>query len=395
MPKGTFTVNKLKNPELYQVCIGKCNKNLKIVDNFYDSPSDLYKNGKYPVCKSCLTEKLPPENPTDPNFIEAVKNLLQELNRPFITELWEAAVDEGTRRNRSIWGCYAKNICMNNNKTKTWKDSVFDTQKKSVNNTISVEESNHKNNQSFQIKIDSFDDKNREDVIRMVGYDPFLLENESDKVNLYNKLVDFLDESTLEDSFKLPAVIEIVKSFNQLDKINQAIAIITSDIRNLASNVGSVNSLVATKEKILKTALALAKDNGISVNYNNNKSKGAGTLSGIIKQLQEKGIKSAEINVFDIETCEGMRQVADISNKSIFEQLMLNENDYVEMIKEQRDMILILTKKSEQLEEENRKQKVQIKFLEMEDKRRVQVIDIDSEELAGGDASYGNHNQTK
>ena len=105
---------------------------------------------------------------------------------------------------------------------------------------------------------------------------------------------------------------------------------------------------------MLKSVLALAKDNGISVNHNNNKSKGAGTLSGIIKQLQEKGFEEAEVNLFDIETCKGMKQVADISNDSIYKQLQFDENDYTDMIMQQREMIRELETRNSSLEETNR-----------------------------------------
>ena len=52
----------------------------------------------------------------------------------------------------------------------------------------------------------------------------------------------------------------------------------------------------------MSVANNLAKDNGISVNHNNNKSKGANTLSGKSKELKRIGLRSAEINAFDIGT---------------------------------------------------------------------------------------------
>jgi len=214
-----------------------------------------------------------------------------------------------------------------------------------------------------EIKLDTNeeDQRNKEDVIRMVGYDPFENDNPMDKKYLYNTLVDFLDESTLEDSFKLPIVIEIVKSFNQIDKLNQALTLMTNDISNVQSQVGGVKSLFETKDKIYRAILAMAKDNGISVNHATNKSKGAGTLSGIIKQLQEKGFMEVEVNLFDIETCEGMKQVADISNNSILKQLQFDENDYTFMINEQRSLLQNLQKKNIELEEENRLLKIKIR----------------------------------
>lgn len=210
----------------------------------------------------------------------------------------------------------------------------------------------------------SEDDKNKQDVCRLLGYDPFEGENEDDKKFLYNKLIDYLDESTLEDSFKIPAVIEIVKSFNQIDKINRGLATITIDPERVANSVGGIKSLIDAKNTMMKTILALAKDNGISVNYSTKKSRGAGTLSGIIKKLQEIGLESAEVNLFDVETSEGIRQVADISNESIKKQLMFDENDYTEMLAQQRELIENLDKSNITLDEENRKIKIKLQNYE-------------------------------
>src|SRR5690606_4824362 len=99
---------------------------------------------------------------------------------------------------------------------------------------------------------------------------------------------------------------------------------------------------------------------GISVKHNNQKSKGAGTLSGIIKTLNEKGIEDGEVNLFDIETAKGMKQVADISNQSIMAQLQFDENDYTSMIMEQRDIIQELDSNVMKLEEENRRMKKEL-----------------------------------
>jgi hypothetical protein len=212
--------------------------------------------------------------------------------------------------------------------------------------------------------ITTEDEKNKQDVLRLLQYDPFESENDEDKKFLYNKLIDYLDESTLEDSFKIPVVIEIVKSFNQIDKINRGLATITVDPERIANSVGGVKSLIDAKNTMMKTILALAKDNGISVNYSNKKSKGAGTLSGIIKKLQEIGLDNAEVNLFNIETCDGMRQVADISNESIKKQLMFDENDYSDMLSQQKEIIEKLDKGNMVLEEENRILKIKLNAYE-------------------------------
>jgi hypothetical protein len=106
--------------------------------------------------------------------------------------------------------------------------------------------------------------------------------------------------------------------------------------------------------------MKLAAENGISVKHNTQKSKGAGTLTGIIKTLQEKGFEEGEVNLFDIETSQGIRQVSDLSNKSIVAQLQFDENDYTSMLMEQREIIQELDNKVMKLEEENRLLKKEI-----------------------------------
>lgn len=317
--------------------------------SYYRSNNKMYRKiGRIPVCKECLAKKVNLED------MNTVYDVLRELDIVFDIEHWDAAV-------KSKASTLGKYMSMANSLPKLkglgWDDSTFDKsalddEAELTNESITPEDE--------EPEIDISGERNKQDVLRMLGYDPFEGESTNDKRHLYNKLVDMLDESTLEDGFKLPAVIEIVKGFNQLDKLNRALAIITEDATALSKNISGVKPLIDSKEKLLKSMLALAKDNGISVNHNNNKSKGAGTLSGIIKTLQEKGIEEGELNLFDIETAAGIKQVADLSNKSILEQLQFDENDYTTMLIEQREMIEKLDVKVEKLEEENRLLKKEI-----------------------------------
>lgn len=333
----------------------KCEKEKRTVE-FYMSNSTNHSDKKYPVCKSCIKENLKLENPLSQEAVESIKNVLLEMNRPFIYSLYISTVEEAKKNSKEIFGLYLKNIQLNF-KECTWKDSEFVINNvdnnHEVKNNVSVISSNTNHKEAID-ELVVINSRDREDVIRMLGYDPFIHENPKDRNQLYNRLIDFLDESTLEDGFKLQAVIEIVIGFNQIDKINQAITNITNDLDNLSTNSGGIKSLIDSKKNILASLIKLAEENGISVKHNNQKSKGAGTLTGIIKALQEKGIDEGELNLFDIETSRGMKQVADISNKSIIQQLQFDENDYTNMILEQRDLITELDEKVIKLEEENR-----------------------------------------
>jgi hypothetical protein len=327
----------------------KCKKPKNIAE-FYMSNSPNHSDNKFPVCKSCIREGLKLENPESHEAIESVKSVLLEMNRPFLYSQWISSVEESARTKRELFGMYYKNVILNY-KTYTWLDSEFEfaNQNEIVTNS-NVEIQN----------VVVVDNRSKDDVLRMLGYDPFEHESKEDQRQLYNKLVNYLDESTMEDGFKLEAVIEIVKGFNQIDKINHAITNITSDIGKLATNSGGIKSLIDSKKNILQSLSKLAEDNGISVKHNTQKSKGAGTLSGIIKVLQEKGFEEGEVNLFDVETAQGIRQVADLSNQSIVAQLQFDENDYTSMLLEQREIIQELDAKVGKLEEENRLLKKEI-----------------------------------
>lgn len=341
----------LKNEATYNKDTHKpcscCRLPKKTDKDFYTASSDIINiDGKLSICKQCLWDIYD----NSENKKDTVKILMRMLDKPFLQESWDASFN-GDYDNP--FKEYMRRIAMPQNKNLTYDDSVFDNK--------NITDKSSQNKEKFEHEVDvELDKKNKEDVLRMLGYDPFEYESENDKRHLYNKLVDFLDESTLEDSFKLPAVIEIVKTFNQIDKINNALSQLVSDPSNIAKQTSGVKSLIDSKQKMLKSILDLAKDNGISVNHNNTKSKGAGTLSGIIKNLQEKGFEEVEVNLFDIETCKGMKQVANMSNESIMKQLQFDENDYAEMITEQRNIIENLDTKLMKLEEENRLLKKQM-----------------------------------
>ena len=63
-----------------------------------------------------------------------------------------------------------------------------------------------------------------------------------------------------------------------------------------------------------------------------------------MKRLQDIGLEEAKINLYDIQTSQSMRQIADTSHQSIMSQLQLNESDYTDMIAQQKDMIYNIIK---------------------------------------------------
>lgn len=348
----------------------RCHK-IKPVSNFYSSNNEKYKEtGTLPYCKECCKDKITTATGTisKASFI----NLIKDLDKPFIMSLYQDVKHDDINK---IIGNYIKKLNINKEyKNATYKDSVMTVkksqgtiiegkeQKKNINDKDDIKDENNISEKELKMKEELLaeSEKSKQDCIKILGYDPFEYELKEDKPILYNSLIAYLDSSTQEDNFKQPAVIQIVKTFNQINKIDRQLTevLISTD---WSMKEKSIKSLTDSKKSLLTLILNVAKDNGISVNYNNNKSKGGNTLNGILKRLDEIGLISAQLNLFDIETCAAMKQVADVSNRSILEQLMLDENDSKSMIVKQNQIINDLQQEVDTLKEENRKLKIELK----------------------------------
>lgn len=287
--------------------------------------------------------------------------MLNICDKPWIDKIWDSSYfeyvnDNAGLKRTNIWASYIKNIGLPQYKALRWRDSdLFTNYKERALREARLEiESEMASNQSSQ-DVDNEYEINRKDVIRMVGYDPFLnYPIQEDKPVLYAQLVSFIDDETKNDGMKMNAVIQIVQAFNQIQKINDAINDLTSDIRKLNNNNGTIKQLADTTTKLLSGANALAKDNGISVNFNNSKSKGANTLTGKMKELDQIGFRDAKINMYDIDYCKGMQQVAEISAQAQVNQIGFDENVMNEIGNIRRELIDDLQKQRDKAVERAR-----------------------------------------
>lgn len=200
----------------------------------------------------------------------------------------------------------------------------------------------------------------KQDVIKMIGYDVFGSASKEDQKYLYNDLISYLDEETLEDSFKLSVVIQIVQNNNQIRNIDDSIS--NGDIK---ADPKLIRDLSEIKQKIVSNNDKLAKENAISVKNRGDKSAGRSTLTYMLKQYRELDFDDAEVDYYDQMKARGMKVCADISNKSLLEQLRFDENDYIDIINTQREIVAESQNKVAELEEENRILYKRIKELEL------------------------------
>lgn len=324
--------------------------------NFYAATDPSNQTGFIPYCKDCIKKiaHRVDKNGNEHGVTKAsVMKALQYLDKPFLNSVWDSSYFEsqnGVRNRTDIWGNYIKNIQMINYAGMRWEDGDAYAGNVSIgimDAALSSDQEQAEFEKQKQREEDEMteSESNRAFVVESIGYDPFIdYPRNNEKPRLYGQMANFIDDEAKDDPMKMAAIIEIVKTYNQIEHINKNLDEYVCDPTSIAKNAAMIDKLSATKDKLNRGALALAKDNGLSVNNNNNKSKGANTLSGKIKQLNEIGFRDASINTFDYETCEGMRQVAELSEAARHKQIGYDDNIAQEIKDIKVELVETLTK---------------------------------------------------
>lgn len=116
---GRVAKNKIEKEERQKIkCVGKCERELG-ENNFYNSNSPLFPNGKANLCKKCIQDMIDSEN------IQTIYDVLQMLDLPFLYQYWVSAKNKNPN---NPWGAYIRmcNSGLNEFKGKRYKDSSFD-----------------------------------------------------------------------------------------------------------------------------------------------------------------------------------------------------------------------------------------------------------------------------
>ncbi len=321
----------------------------KIKDSFYSSTDPMSKSGSTPICKECARKiALRVVNGKEQGATkDSVRLALRYLNKPFLERVWDSSIQEvenlaSGKVKSNVWAAYIRQISMPNYIGMTYFDSDGLTSNESNNESSSNDITADELVESH-VGMDTYDSflKNKNDVIRLLNYDPFEKEDVIDQPFLYSQLLGLLDsgEDGNEDMMRTSSAISIVRGFLQLAKIDDNIAKLMSDINNIGTNSATIKSLQESKAKITSVITSLAQDSCISLKHNKNAKKGENTWTGKIKKIKELNLREGEVNGFDMETCKAMRQVMDLSNASIMKTLNLDESEWSDMVAEQRKMI--------------------------------------------------------
>ncbi len=322
-----------------------CGRHL-VKDRFYVSTDPRIQSGVCPICKDCarkIAHRIDVNGDEHEPTKESVIEALRYLDKPFIESVWNASIQESAnltagKTKSTPWMAYAKNIQMVNYVGLTFKDS--DMFKVHIKYDDEKTEQELVEEHSGQDTYDSFL-KNKADVVRLLDYDPFEREPVSDQPFLYSQLLGMLDasEDANEDMMRVSSAIQIVRGFLQLQKIDDAVAKLMGNVNQLQDNSATIKSLQDSKQKITSMITNLAAESCLSLKNSKSKTKGEDTWSGHIRKLKELNLRESEINGFDIETSRAMRQVMDLSHRSILQELKLDESEWSSMVADQRDMI--------------------------------------------------------
>ena len=192
--------------------------------------------------------------------------------------------------------------------------------------------------------------QNREDVIRAYNdVDPFAGYPVADRRFLFNELVQYLDDDTSSDAYKLSVLRQLCVNTLQISKYDKLISGLNplTDADQIGSMQGLKSDLVSANDK-------LTKENEISIKNRSNKQAGKGSLTGLMRELRDKQIKGNEANFYDILYSPGSRWAAEMSAAALREHAFFDENDMNDIMMEQRDKITELQKRVDDLEEEKR-----------------------------------------
>lgn len=316
---------------------------------FYSSSDPLIQTGLTVMCKDCAEKIARNWNAKTRSYGDCTKvsmqEALQRLDKPWLERVWESSyfeyTNQDTRATKSVWSIYIRNVSGPAYGALRWRDGdIFNAYVESAKNLAGVNSQGDLDSRMQQRQdIDNECAKNRADVIKLLGYDPFEKEAENDKPLLYSQLIGYLDlgGDGNDDMMRTSSAITIVRGFLQQSKIDDKITEAMDGVAN--GRTSEIKTLLDSKQKLSTTISQLAEQSCLSLKHSKNASKGDNTWTGKIKKIKELNLREGEVNGFDIATCKGMRQVMDMSNASILKQLNLDESEYSDMLAQQRVMV--------------------------------------------------------
>ena len=340
-----------------------CGEEVPLKNYYLNNKSEAYQGNHYRIhiCNNCINtlfNKISTEYGDERIALQVCCHLTDTIYVEHLCERFMATDDTHT------FGKYLRYINGSQYANRTYSTDIIARFNANERQTLAENDLNNWN---------AGDLRNKNHIIKVLGIDPFEDCKDDDRKYMFNLCSEyFMDESLLDDPHKTQGVLEIVKTYKDIRNIDRQI---DQEIRNGMLRNGSINEsklqkLSSFKKDMMELINKFAKENGISATVGGRGTKGSSSLAYYVKSLDEMDFTEAKVNLFDIATCDGIKQVADISNQSIWKQLQLTDDEKDEMILQQSKQLVEATETNESLSEQLRLTKLKLsKYEEIFDEK--------------------------
>lgn len=303
------------------------------------------------ICSDCVNDLMFEMQTRYKDTKIALMIICHYLDVYFSEELYESIKDNAN----FSFGNYAKLLNGTQYKAKNFTSALMEILNNGLKGSQVIQEEK-------EIKWSAPDLKNKNYVLQSIGYDCFDDESysNSNRKFLFNTLADYLTDDVLEDSHKLQCVIAMVKTTFQVENIDK---MINSELKKGVIDYTLLDKLTAVKDKLSRNINNTANENGISAKSSGKTSKGANALTNIMKEMQENGFEEIKVNLVNAKMSASYQEIAKANAKALIEELNLTSDEYAQRLAEQSEILGSQQTNIENLEEINRKLKMEIKLL--------------------------------
>lgn len=355
-----------KDPDKLYVC-SCCGREWQTGEkHFYkNSHSRNYESndGYVTICIKCAGELFDDYKSQFNDQKLACMIMCAKFDYPFYHSLYESVA---IRNDKFVFGQYIRQVNCTQYAGKTFATTLASGE---LDKTVQESVEDYEEDWSVE------DRRTKNEVIKLLGKDPFVGYVPKDRKYLFNEFLQYLDdEDLLADQYKVSQLIQLLNNNNQINQYDVALSKLdpirsVEDIKSLSS---LKKDLVASNEKI-------AKENGFSVKSRGGAQVGKGTLTGLMRDMRDRELDVAEVNFYDQLRSPASQWAIDISMKSMMENIQLDEIDINEIVENQRNMIVNLQNENDDLKEEKRI----LKVAELEYESKIEELKEQLKKLGG------------
>lgn len=323
-------------PKIYR-CL-RCDASYESSRNFFiNKNSELYQanDGCVCICKKCVDAIYDSKLKKYNSVRRATIIVCAMLDIPFIRELFESV-----RNSAPVFemGFYIRRLNNRQYSRKTFEYSISEGE---LDKTV------EQVNEKIEERWDKDELKVKNEIIELVGYDPFDSYPPNDRKILFAELAKFIGED--DDPWKTKQFIKAVVLDFQISRYDKILARL--DPINNANEYASISIL---KKDAVASLDKIAKENEISIKSRSNKEAGRSTLTYLMRDLREKNFEDAEEDYYNQLRSAGTQWAADMSAKAIMTNASFDENDRLDIQNKRNDLIKKLYQEVDDLKEKNR-----------------------------------------